>query len=107
MKVNVVAAVVETPDKKRPGELVSPDRVLVQFQEERHSPSLELRSMLNGIARLHNFCHSSSDDLIAIDDIRLQLKTKDLICDLFNDYQEDLKDWILEKEKSLTETEIW
>ena len=103
MRINVSAVVVETPEKaESAADSVSPARADDKLKE-RASPSEGLRVMLKGIERLHTFCHSSSESLDSIENIRLQIKTKDLICEIFNGYQDDLKDWILDKEKQMTE----
>ena len=95
MKVDSYAAVIETPEKIETDLLNSPS-----LDKDRCSPSSDLKSLLKGLERLHNFCHASSG-IESIENMKLDLKTKNTVIELFSGFESDLSDWILQKENYL------
>ena len=97
MKVSVSSGVIETPEKVEPEADGSPPSKI----NIRSSPTTELKDMLKGVKRLHAFCHQL--EIMPIEAIRLDIKDKYEICELFAEFDNDLSDWILKMEKNSTE----
>ena len=95
MKVDSYAAIIETPEKIETDLLNSPS-----LDKDRCSPSSDLKSLLKGLERLHSFCHASSG-IESIENMKLDLKTKNTVIELFSGFESDLSDWILQKENYL------
>lgn len=100
MKINSCAITVETPEKSESTSLKSPK--LNEDSTQRLCPSKELSSALQAVQRFHIFCHSNQ--INSIEDMKLDLKVRNCIRDLFAGFDEDLDDWIIEKEERFTES---
>ena len=99
MKVDSYARCIFTPVKNN--DLSEDSQPLGEDSRKRSSPSPELRSWLERIARLHKFRHSPT--LYCIESIRLKLKTRNNIRELFEGFVEQV-DWILDAEKNATKS---
>lgn len=101
MKVNSFAANVETPVKKVAEESAN---LLEEESEsvERCSPSSELQSLLKRIVRIHKFRHSPV--VKCIEKIKLSLKIRNELRSLFDGFDYDESDWIIELEANCTES---
>ena len=96
MKVNSFAGVVNTPEKiedEVPGE---------NLVGVRSSPSAEMRSLLQNIDRLHQFCHFFSIE--SIDSFKLKINTRNKIREIFDGFDEKISLWIFESEKTSIES---
>ena len=96
MKVNSFAGVVNTPEKiedEVPGE---------NLVGVRSSPSAEMRSLLQNIDRLHQFCHFFSIE--SIDSFKLKIDTRNKIREIFDGFDEKISLWIFESEKTSIES---
>ena len=69
---------------------------------ERNSPSTQLKQMLSGVQRLHDFYHSPS--ILSFENLKLTLKTRNTIRDIFYEYDDEISDWVSEVEKTLRES---
>ena len=97
MKINANATCIETP-VKNDVRTTSDNRI----NRERNSPSPQLKQMLTSVQRLHDFYHLPS--IWFVENIKLTLKTRNTICDIFDEYDDEVCDWITEMEKTLTES---
>eukprot|EP00092_Neocalanus_flemingeri_P083485 GFUD01104800.1.p1 GENE.GFUD01104800.1~~GFUD01104800.1.p1 ORF type:complete len:362 (+),score=62.67 GFUD01104800.1:55-1140(+) len=100
MKINASLIAYETPEKNVPEIMVE----VATKHVNRSSPSPELKSLLLGIARLHQFCHQPVSSFVSIENMKLQLKTRNIIRELFDGFDLDLSDWMLKLEKCSTES---
>ena len=102
MKINCNASCVETPVKN--DARISSEQFSLEnrINKERNSPSTQLKEMLNGVQRLHDFYHSPS--ILSVENLKLSLKTRNTIRDLFYEYDDEISDWVTEMEKTLRES---
>ena len=105
MRVNSNATAVETPEKMEPPNMMyntTSVRVSESF-ETRSSPSTELVRMLLAVDRIHRFNHTPA--LESLENMKLTIKTRNIIRKLFEDFYDDLSDWILVLERTSIEAE--
>ena len=102
MKINSNATCVETPiknDVRTSSEQLSLDHRLIR---ERNSPSPQLKQMLISVQRLHDFFHLPN--ILHVENIKLTLKIRNSIRDIFHEFNDEVSDWIAEMEKTLTDS---
>ena len=98
MKINAAAAYFETPEKKD-DDINTPEEEVKQ----RSAPSSQLKKMLLGLKRLHEFYHENG--VVSIEDFRLSLKTRSDVRKVFIDFDDDLNDWIVKLEEASVEND--
>lgn len=104
MKINSNAMGIETPVKDSVAD-GGGDAKSGDAKRERHSPSDDLKKMLNGIKRLHTLSHSP--ELESIENIKLTLKTRNHLRELVSELNEEPSSWIKELEEISTEQSVF
>ena len=100
MKINSCAALIFTPVKKDTnGESKTPEK------PQRSSPSSDLQHMLLAIDRVHRFSHKP--DLVPLGSMKLTIKTRNLVREVFLDFNFKLDNWMSNLENSCSEAEMF